>query len=175
MFCIIIRKPKNLSFFGIQFQAYYTKGDKVIAVASMQADPLVSKVSELIRLNKMLSASEIREGKVGPHPAVISLARAKSALGMCRILWRLIFHLLLCIWKLLMKFRRRRRGLAIDLRPKKDDIALRFVCHSNSNSYLWPMYNTVPCGTSSVFIRFSNRSLEFNSSSSTPCTLAPNG
>jgi len=48
---------------ALKFQAYYTKGNKVIAVASMQADPLVSKVSELIRLNKMLSASEIREGK----------------------------------------------------------------------------------------------------------------
>jgi len=48
---------------ALKFQAYYTKGDKVIAVASMQADPLVSKVSELIRLNKMPSASEIRAGK----------------------------------------------------------------------------------------------------------------
>ncbi|KAF8342251.1 uncharacterized protein EI90DRAFT_2903794 [Cantharellus anzutake] len=48
---------------ALKFQAYYTKGDKVIAVSTMQADPLVSKASELFRLNKFPSVSEIRAGK----------------------------------------------------------------------------------------------------------------
>lgn len=68
----------------IKFVAYYTKGDKVVAVArsvhlrrtllyaslitafsvSMQADPMVAKCSELMRLGVMPTASEIRAGKV---------------------------------------------------------------------------------------------------------------
>lgn len=64
-----------------QFVAYYVKGDKVIAVSryvlcyrvenmlrpwssSMQNDPVVSKSAELMRLELMPSASEIRSGKV---------------------------------------------------------------------------------------------------------------
>ncbi|QRV79193.1 apoptosis-inducing factor 1 [Ceratobasidium sp. AG-Ba] len=47
----------------MKFVAYYVKGDKVIAVASMQSDPVVSKCAELMRLNKMPSPNEIREGK----------------------------------------------------------------------------------------------------------------
>ncbi|KAI0806103.1 hypothetical protein BC629DRAFT_1282845 [Irpex lacteus] len=47
----------------LKFVAYYVKGDKVIAVASMQRDPAVSKASELLRLGLMPSASEIRNGK----------------------------------------------------------------------------------------------------------------
>ncbi|GJJ08282.1 hypothetical protein Clacol_002492 [Clathrus columnatus] len=60
---IIKGKPSEL-----KFVAYYTKGNKVIAVASMQADPLVMKCSELLRLGKMPSASEIRAGKVWALP-----------------------------------------------------------------------------------------------------------
>ncbi|KAI0346178.1 hypothetical protein BDW22DRAFT_1352201 [Trametopsis cervina] len=47
----------------LKFVAYYIKGDKVIAVASMQRDPVVIKASELLRLGLMPSASEIRSGK----------------------------------------------------------------------------------------------------------------
>ncbi len=97
----------------------------------MQADPLVSKVSELIRLNKMPSASEIRAGKVGlpqPHRGVISLARANLC-GVSRILWRSIFHPVLSVWKPPMRPGRKR--LFIPHRDG-DDIALLFVCRSNS-------------------------------------------
>ncbi|KAF8529814.1 flavoprotein [Gautieria morchelliformis] len=47
----------------LKFVAYYTKGEKVLAVASMQADPIVAKCSELLRLGLMPSASEIKAGK----------------------------------------------------------------------------------------------------------------
>ncbi|QRW21600.1 apoptosis-inducing factor 1 [Rhizoctonia solani] len=47
----------------MKFVAYYVKGDKVTAVSSMQNDPIVSKCSELMRLELMPSASEIRAGK----------------------------------------------------------------------------------------------------------------
>lgn len=43
---------------------YYVKNDKVVAVASMQRDPVVSKASELLRLGLMPSPSELRAGKV---------------------------------------------------------------------------------------------------------------
>jgi len=39
------------------------KDDKVVAVASMQKDPVVSKASELLRLGLMPSPSELRAGK----------------------------------------------------------------------------------------------------------------
>ncbi|KAH7339741.1 flavoprotein [Rhizoctonia solani] len=47
----------------MKFVAYYVKGEKVIAVSSMQNDPVVSKCSELMRLELMPSASELRAGK----------------------------------------------------------------------------------------------------------------
>lgn len=43
--------------------AYYTKGEKVVAVASMQSDPKVTQSAELMRRRKMLSKSELKEGK----------------------------------------------------------------------------------------------------------------
>ncbi|KAI6039787.1 hypothetical protein EDC04DRAFT_1612968 [Pisolithus marmoratus] len=46
-----------------QFIAYYVKAHRVVAVASMQNDPAVSKASELLRLGLMPSPDEIREGK----------------------------------------------------------------------------------------------------------------
>lgn len=47
----------------MKFIAYYVKGNCVVAVASMQNDPVVSKASELLRLGLMPSPDEIRGGK----------------------------------------------------------------------------------------------------------------
>ncbi|THV02837.1 hypothetical protein K435DRAFT_775308 [Dendrothele bispora CBS 962.96] len=47
----------------MKFIAYYVKAGKVVAVASMQNDPVVSKSSELLRLNLMPSPDELRAGK----------------------------------------------------------------------------------------------------------------
>jgi NADPH-dependent 2,4-dienoyl-CoA reductase/sulfur reductase-like enzyme len=44
------------------FVAYYTKGETVVAVASMMKDPLVSQSVELMRRNKMPSKSELQKG-----------------------------------------------------------------------------------------------------------------
>jgi len=46
-----------------KFIAYYIKAGKVVAVASMQNDPVVSKASELLRLGLMPSVEEIKAGK----------------------------------------------------------------------------------------------------------------
>jgi len=43
--------------------AYYTKGEKVVAVASQGSDPVVVQCAELMRRSKMLSKSEIQAGK----------------------------------------------------------------------------------------------------------------
>ncbi|KAF8591101.1 flavoprotein [Ramaria rubella] len=61
----------------LKFVAYYTKGDKIIAAASMQADPVVAKCSELLRLGLMPSPSEIKAGK-DPLTVDISTAAVKS-------------------------------------------------------------------------------------------------
>lgn len=45
------------------FAAYYTKGDDVVAVASMMKDPVMTKAAELMREGKMLSRSDIKGGK----------------------------------------------------------------------------------------------------------------
>ncbi|GAA5842177.1 hypothetical protein JCM9279_002809 [Rhodotorula babjevae] len=55
----------------LKFVAYYLKGDEVVAAASMQRDPVVAHISELMRLGKMLSAKEIKDGK---NPLDIALA-----------------------------------------------------------------------------------------------------
>ncbi|KAF9470912.1 hypothetical protein BDN70DRAFT_888625 [Pholiota conissans] len=47
----------------LKFIAYYVKGGKIVAVASMQNDPVVSKASELLRLGLMPSLEEIKGGK----------------------------------------------------------------------------------------------------------------
>ncbi|KAG6106170.1 hypothetical protein E4U14_004718 [Claviceps sp. LM454 group G7] len=44
------------------FVAYYTKGETVVAMASMGRDPLMSQSSELMRLDKMPSKSRLQEG-----------------------------------------------------------------------------------------------------------------
>ncbi|CED83795.1 flavo protein [Phaffia rhodozyma] len=47
----------------LNFAAYYAKGEDIIAVASMAQDPLNSHCSELLRLEKMPSMSEVKGGK----------------------------------------------------------------------------------------------------------------
>jgi len=47
----------------MKFIAYYVAQGKVVAVASMQNDPVVSKASELLRLGIMPSPEELRAGK----------------------------------------------------------------------------------------------------------------
>jgi NADPH-dependent 2,4-dienoyl-CoA reductase/sulfur reductase-like enzyme len=47
----------------LKFIAYYIQGGQVIAVASMQNDPVVSKASELLRLDLMPSAELIKAGQ----------------------------------------------------------------------------------------------------------------
>ncbi|KAG6013050.1 hypothetical protein E4U54_007138 [Claviceps lovelessii] len=44
------------------FVAYYTKGETVVAMASMGRDPLMSQSSELMRLGKMPSKSHLQAG-----------------------------------------------------------------------------------------------------------------
>jgi len=45
-----------------KFAAYYTKGETVVAVASMQMDPIMSQSAELMRRGKMPSKSELQKG-----------------------------------------------------------------------------------------------------------------
>ncbi|KAG9234857.1 hypothetical protein BJ875DRAFT_375498 [Amylocarpus encephaloides] len=45
-----------------KFAAYYTKGETVVAVASMQIDPIMTQASELMRRGKMPSKSELQNG-----------------------------------------------------------------------------------------------------------------
>ncbi|KAL8812991.1 MAG: hypothetical protein Q9223_003360 [Gallowayella weberi] len=46
-----------------KFAAFYGKGDTVVAVASMQMDPVMSQSAELMKRNQMPSLSELRKGK----------------------------------------------------------------------------------------------------------------
>ena len=55
---------------ALSFAAYYLREDKVLAVATMGRDPLTVHCSELMRLNRMPSASIIKAGK---SPLEISL------------------------------------------------------------------------------------------------------
>jgi len=45
-----------------KFAAFYARDDKIVAVASISIDPLVSHCSELLRLGKFPTATEIRNG-----------------------------------------------------------------------------------------------------------------
>jgi NADPH-dependent 2,4-dienoyl-CoA reductase/sulfur reductase-like enzyme/nitrite reductase/ring-hydroxylating ferredoxin subunit len=45
------------------FVAYYTKGEEVVAVASMMKDPYMTQSAELMRRGKMPSKSELQKGK----------------------------------------------------------------------------------------------------------------
>jgi NADPH-dependent 2,4-dienoyl-CoA reductase/sulfur reductase-like enzyme len=49
------------------FAAYYAKGGKVLAVATMGMDPLAVHFSELLRVGMTLTSEEIRSGKVQMH------------------------------------------------------------------------------------------------------------
>ncbi|UOH80174.1 hypothetical protein LQV05_002823 [Cryptococcus neoformans] len=51
------------NFKDFKFAAYQAKGGKVTAVAAMQRDPIVSKASELMRLDLMPPLEEIKNGK----------------------------------------------------------------------------------------------------------------
>lgn len=44
------------------FVAYYTKGDEVVAVASMMKDPYMTQSAELMRRGKMPSKSDLQKG-----------------------------------------------------------------------------------------------------------------
>ena len=44
------------------FVAYYTKGETVVAVASMMKDPYMTQAAELMRRNKMPGKSELQKG-----------------------------------------------------------------------------------------------------------------
>jgi apoptosis-inducing factor 3 len=46
----------------MKFVAYYVKAGKIIAISSMQSDPVAMKASELLRLGLMPSPEEIRAG-----------------------------------------------------------------------------------------------------------------
>ena len=46
-----------------KFAAYYTKGDTVVAVASMMMDPIMAKCAELMRRGNMPSKKELQNGK----------------------------------------------------------------------------------------------------------------
>ena len=46
-----------------KFAAYYTKDDEIVAVASMQMDPVMAKTAELMRAGKMLTKKDIKGGK----------------------------------------------------------------------------------------------------------------
>jgi len=45
-----------------KFVAYYAKGETVVAVASMQMDPIMTKCAELMRRGNMPSKSELKKG-----------------------------------------------------------------------------------------------------------------
>ncbi|KAG8928469.1 hypothetical protein FRC01_005903 [Tulasnella sp. 417] len=47
----------------LKFAAYYCKAGKVIAAASMNSDPIVTRAAELLRLGMMPTPEEIRGGK----------------------------------------------------------------------------------------------------------------
>lgn len=46
-----------------KFVAYYTKGNDVVAVASMMKDPAVTKTAELMRTRQMLTKKDIQSGQ----------------------------------------------------------------------------------------------------------------
>lgn len=45
------------------FVAYYTKGEDVVAVASMMKDPAMTKAAELMRTGQMITRSDLKNGK----------------------------------------------------------------------------------------------------------------
>ncbi|KAJ7678510.1 hypothetical protein B0H17DRAFT_944488 [Mycena rosella] len=59
----------------LKFIAYYIKDGKVVAVATMQNDPVVSCSSELLRLGLMPSPEELRAGK---DPLTVDISSVSS-------------------------------------------------------------------------------------------------
>lgn len=59
----------------LKFVVYYVAEDKetILAVGSMQNDPLVAHASELFRLGKMIGAKEIEGGKVSCRSGLYGL------------------------------------------------------------------------------------------------------
>jgi apoptosis-inducing factor 3 len=47
---------------GLSFVVYYARKGKILAVCSLASDPVVSHASELMRIGKMPSAAEIKDG-----------------------------------------------------------------------------------------------------------------
>ncbi|BGO99913.1 Apoptosis-inducing factor 1 [Rhodotorula toruloides] len=47
----------------LKFVAYYFQGQNVVAAASMQRDPIVAHISELMKIDKMLTKDELKAGK----------------------------------------------------------------------------------------------------------------
>lgn len=63
----------------MQFVAYYTKGDKVIAAATMGKDPVCVAVGEAMRLNLMPTATELRLGLQNSQDILKKLKQAASS------------------------------------------------------------------------------------------------
>jgi len=61
----------------LKFLAYYVKDDKVIAVASMQNDPVVMQCTELLRHDLMPTPAELKEGK---DPMSIDISSSHAAI-----------------------------------------------------------------------------------------------
>ncbi|KZT42177.1 hypothetical protein SISSUDRAFT_1041805 [Sistotremastrum suecicum HHB10207 ss-3] len=64
----------------LKFAAYYAKKGKVIAVISIQKDPIVAQSAELLRLGLMPSVAEIRAGK-SPLDVDISTEASKPVVA----------------------------------------------------------------------------------------------
>jgi len=61
----------------LKFVAYYVKGDAIVAVASMQNDPIVSRASELMRVGLMPSPQVVRGGGLDLFSIDVSSSNAK--------------------------------------------------------------------------------------------------
>lgn len=54
---VVLRQPEEA-----KFTAFYTKGETIVAVATMGMDPVMSKCAELMRGGKMVSKKEVKDG-----------------------------------------------------------------------------------------------------------------
>lgn len=59
---VIVHGETDVSEGKQSWTAYYTKGDEVVAVASMMRDPYMTQAAELMRRGKMPSKSDIQKG-----------------------------------------------------------------------------------------------------------------
>ncbi|GAA5980018.1 hypothetical protein JCM11641_008264 [Rhodosporidiobolus odoratus] len=58
----------------LKFVAYYTEGNDVVAAASMQRDPIVAHISELLKVGKMISKQDLQAGKSPLDVSLVSSA-----------------------------------------------------------------------------------------------------